>query len=372
MIRHGSHRLASLFLLLALAFPLLHGCGEPNDPVIPPTQASEFDTLTVIQTQAFAQNTAVVDGKLYLSQNFFEVLVYDFSDPSAPVLEDTLMINPSEANGRYIDLVEDSPFIVVNNNLNTGVYFKDSLTFANFSLGSSGVLDMLVLSRMDSVVLDYDYQNHYVPVLAILLADRGDDLSMDYVFRDCTYVAVDSLGGVWNMPPRPISGQGYFGRNPEGLAVLNGPDTLACGLGDLGVGSVNISPNVRNNIDWLSVVDTPGEATHLTVQNGYIYAADGTGGLAVIDATDISNLEYVANWSASGLDHVIDVAVQGNYLALLDKFDGVVFLDITEPAAPEYMGMYEVREPTSVRIEDNNIVLITSVGEGLAVLELTY
>ncbi len=370
MERHGLLRTAPLILIPLLLAVLLTGCGEPNDPVIPVDSGNHYEKLTVIQTQAFAEDAFVQGDELYLSQNFTDVLVYDFSNPSNPSLINTITINQEEPSVRRVGLTSESPFIAVNTSLNTQVFWKDSLNYAGYTFGSSGVLDMMVITRMDSVVLQLDYHNHSVQVFAILLTDKGDNLSMDYIWRDCV-AAGDSFSSFWNSA-RVISQAGYYTRNPEGLAVLNGYDTLAVGLADLGVGAVNISYMFRNDVEWLSIADTPGEATHLTKAGDYLYVADGAAGLAIIDASNPIDLQYVKNFDTDGLDHAIDIAISGKYLALLDQYDGVLFFDISDPVNPEFMDMYVIREPTSVSIVDNNIVLITSVEEGLAVLELKY
>jgi hypothetical protein len=159
-----------------------------------------------------------------------------------------------------------------------------------------------------------------------------------------------------------------------GLAYFNGFDTLAVGFADLGVGVVDLSipnPGVVLSGEILSVVDTPGEVTKLAVLGDYIYAADGYAGLAIVDAGNPTNLEVVYSWKTEGLDYCEGIAVNDDFLVLMDKYDGVYILSMANPTIPEYLGQFEIREPTSIQF-DGEYLMITSKYEGLTVLELLY
>lgn len=166
----------------------------------------------------------------------------------------------------------------------------------------------------------------------------------------------------------------YHGQAPVGLAFTAGYDTIAVGLADFGVGMASMAETInQDNIgEFLDVVDTPGEATHLAVQDGYIFAADGFNGLAIIDANIPYDLGYVTNWTAAGLDNAVDIAVYDKYLAIADEENGVYFVDITQAEHPVYISSFQTIKPTSLNFSDDGLLLITSHEDGLTVIEFSY
>lgn len=375
---HAATLPAGLFLAAAI---LVTGCGKPNTGVTPAPQDSVFTVIGQFRTQTFAQDVALVDDRLFIAENYSYTGVYDFSDPTSVSPVDTL-VEPTFQPAKFISIEPETNLIFVNYRSDTRAYRLDELTYANLQFGSSRVRDMLTCTRYDTVAPQYDPSTlTYTLVTQVILADEdnSDAFSKDYIFPDSIYN--EGLDTTFYMftTTRENVGLSYQGQSPIGLAFYQGPDTIAVGLADFGVGIGNLSDAVPFPGEWLDVVDTPGEASHLVVEGDYIYAADGFAGLAIIDAEDPHALEYAGGWVTSGLDHGVSIAVYEDKLALMDQYDGIYLLRIIDPNGQafngeyvEYMGLYAVREPTSVTFTDDGLMLVTSKGEGLTVLELKY
>ncbi|MDP8206756.1 MAG: hypothetical protein P9L92_08855 [Candidatus Electryonea clarkiae] len=357
-------------LMMTFSLLFLQCCGNPNNPIISDS-VEPYTVLSITPTYSFPNNVAISNGKLYLAQNFPEVLIYDFSNTGTLTLIDTL-IDDVEDPVHFIGVAEDMNILFVNYKSNTRAYWLDELLFTNFEFGSSKVRDLLAVSRTDTVVSEYDNDYHSADVAMLLTADSDaeDAFAKDYIFYDSLEYNDSTRYDFRHV--RQAVGLHYSGQAPLGLAFASGYDTLVVGLADFGVGVADMSNTLgqSDHGDWIGFADTPGEATHLKAEGGYAYVADGIAGLAIVDISDLLAPEYVTSWRIDGLDHAVDIAIHGNALALLDQFDGVYLLNISDPENPVHVGEYLVREPTSVTFSDEGFLVITSHGEGLTILEL--
>lgn len=72
-----------------------------------------------------------------------------------------------------------------------------------------------------------------------------------------------------------------------------------------------------------------------TNDSGYLFAACGSGGLQILDISDLTNLEQTGSYDTLGFSE--DVYVTGNYAILADGPNGVQIFDISDPQEPEWV-----------------------------------
>ncbi|HHE46424.1 MAG TPA: hypothetical protein ENL08_01815 [Bacteroidetes bacterium] len=380
----ASRNVAAMILLMFFVLVSVSGCGNPNDAVYPEDTgqpADPFTILSVVYTQTFALDAFVYtdslqNKRLIIGEDYSSLGIYDFNDPTAITPVDTLLDDP-EGNynpSRYVRVEPEVNMILVVTPQNFRAFRLDSLDYNGYTKGSTRIRDILVTLRTGNYYYEEGGWKDNALYAQIITADEdaGDAFAVDYVIQD-TVEATQYVRFIGN---RFANGLTYYGQAPVGLAFYSEPDTIAVGLADFGVALADVTPDLiypaGQNGEWISFADTPGEATHLAVENGYIYAADGYEGLAVVDATDPDSLEYLLNWKLPDMDHVVDVAVFDHHLALMDKYDGVAFLDVSDPADPVYVGFFDVREPNSVRFTSDGLLLVASNYAGVSVLEMDF
>ncbi len=88
----------------------------------------------------------------------------------------------------------------------------------------------------------------------------------------------------------------------------------------------------------ISVQDTPGSAYDTYVQNNYVYVADGSAGLQIIDIASISNPAIIGSFATGG--NVDEVIVSGTYAHILGGNPDYQIVSISNPNSPTLVGSY--------------------------------
>jgi hypothetical protein len=115
--------------------------------------------------------------------------------------------------------------------------------------------------------------------------------------------------------------------------------------------------------------DDSGEAIGLFVSGNYVYVADGTDGLEIIDITDPSNPTEVGSYyNDSG--EAYEVCVSGDYAYVADGSDGLEIIDISTPSSPTKVGSYYDGEDVFCVAIKSSYVYIGD-GGGLKVLDVS-
>ena len=70
----------------------------------------------------------------------------------------------------------------------------------------------------------------------------------------------------------------------------------------------------------------------------YAYVADDSNGLVIVDVTNPASPTLKGNYYTAG--YSMGVAVAGNYAYVADYSNGLVIVDVSNPAAPTLKGSY--------------------------------
>jgi hypothetical protein len=367
-----------LITVLVLSFALT-GCGAPNDPHTGIDGA--YTVLSTLQTSGFAKDFDFDQDTLYVAENSLGIGAYTFNGSSILFKRHILS---SHGSPRMIRTDPKSHTAAIYSASKRAHYrsFTDS-TEQKPSVIDAAINDMICLVEYGSILSDYDSQEHDTYFTRLISADiNGDDgLIIQTIFRDST--EYDPPDGIIDNYVYETMNKFKF-RFPGDIAISSVGvvtssankyehiDTLVVGLHEAGIAFANISEVYEGANIWMTgYIDTPGEVLGVTYDNGYVYAATGLSGLSIIKVNNFIDAEVVTNLDMKGLDHAEKVAVDGDRLALMDRLDGVHFLDISDPASPVYKGLYEVRNATQIRFRDGNLFLSTE-SSGLTVLNLDF
>ena len=112
--------------------------------------------------------------------------------------------------------------------------------------------------------------------------------------------------------------------------------------------------------------DTPGEAQSLTIAGEYVYVADGSDGMHVINIADPAHPVLAGSLDTSG--YTQGVTIEGAYAYLADGSAGLVVVNIADPANPVIAGAYDTPGYAwGVGVADE-IVYVADANGGLAIL----
>lgn len=134
---------------------------------------------------------------------------------------------------------------------------------------------------------------------------------------------------------------------------------LTSGSGGLAV--LDVSDLAKPQI--VGAFDTPGDASGLLVVNNYAYIADGNAGLQVVDVSDPTMISYVGTVDIPGLATVLNLTGE-NYIYLIStdtnsQTGGLRVLDITNRAIPDLIGSLDISHLSSSAVAGDYVYLTT-------------
>ncbi|MCG3137929.1 MAG: hypothetical protein HJJLKODD_01784 [Phycisphaerae bacterium] len=134
--------------------------------------------------------------------------------------------------------------------------------------------------------------------------------------------------------------------------------------GEFGVQVIDV--HVPSAPRWIARVDTPGIARASAPQGLYLYVADHSGGLQVVDISDPRRARRVGSVSAG---NAWGVAVEGDYAVVAAGGVGAMLFDLTNPAKPvqrDILGLSAWAYDVAV---EGSLVTVATNG-GLTLLEI--
>jgi hypothetical protein len=164
----------------------------------------------------------------------------------------------------------------------------------------------------DGNITDLEFQGHY---LYVVNYDSPSSLS----FR---IIDVEDPNSPVLLP------MGYLSPFLHGLTVEGHFVYLA--EGSTGLNIMNITnPSAPSSVD---VVNTPGNAMDVIVDGGLAFVADGTGGVQIVDISNPFSAAIIGSYDTAG--EARKLALQGDTLYVADSANGLVVLDVTDPTHP--------------------------------------
>jgi len=332
-------RIIMIAVLLLIAITLI-GCGERNSPLVP---SAYYHLVSEIQTPGWAQDVAVLNDTAYVADNMGGIAVIDIRNAADPAYIESWL------SPRLVQIVKVAPvnrlMITYESGGNDGMKVYSIDQKQQISEGfSSGVRGLAILETTGS--------------FWALATDISDGL-VGNKYQD--------VQGTWLIEDAIIPFLPPFGEY-RGMALVGDSLIFAC-LDERGVICIRIDLQVTSNLsDSIGWADTPGSATDLVYQDGYLYVADFFGGLVVIDAHDPAALTVVAQVIPRGASRCTKVIVDGDIAAVLDDFDGIYAFDISVPTAPADIELIALPEPSGLAFSGGRL-LATDEDRGLLIFQ---
>ncbi|MFH1279917.1 MAG: SUMF1/EgtB/PvdO family nonheme iron enzyme [Candidatus Eisenbacteria bacterium] len=350
----GRNRGTGRAVVLSLAAALLFGCGA-QELYKPPT--APYQVVGRLELPSEVEDVAVLGDYAYLAAGQAGLIIVDISDPTKPVLVETLgtvkyaekieVVSVSSGGG-----VTDIAFVVEGTEGITTYDVTDPENAYSFNQGTTAVDGISIF-----VELPEDPADPYV----IYLAESWKGLR---IFEsDPTTPGLLQYNGVFadtRGSARAVAvqdGFAYVADDQMGLAILD------------------VRTRVLGSVKMVSSCDTKGEGSGIAVHGDYAYIGDYENGLTV---AEIRREPLVEGGEPMPVPYVVGHLALGGRCQTTVYRDGKVFLsaqdggvhmaDVSDPTAPRYLGTVITSDATGIALAKSGLVVVSDRHEGLLVL----
>lgn len=341
-------RFAAGIIMLTIIAGLigLTGCDERNEADIPQDVYMHQATYTVGSVIKFVDAD---DNHVALAAGALGTQVLDFTNVSNPVLL-AEYLNPAGTNSE-VTLLSRQLGIV-------GTLYDDHLYWGQSSalnyqtgdtVGTLGISSQIVELKL--VIAD-DQQS-----FNIWGTDRSEGDGLVGI-RYCW----DGTAMEWNTSNCPFTPPSYDAEpNNSSIRGFDVKDSvIAIAVNQNGLHFENSRFNTGIN-DYY----TPGLAQDCEWYGDYLIVADQYF-LTIVDAADLMNPVLVTKLIIPNADRLKNVGIDDHYAILLDEYDGVYVVDISDLANPQLVQEIKLVEPSSLDV-DNHRIYVTDEQIGLLV-----
>ena len=116
-------------------------------------------------------------------------------------------------------------------------------------------------------------------------------------------------------------------------------------------------------------IDTPGNAMDVASVNNYVFVADGASGLQEFDVSEPQNPRFVAEVDTPGITR--GISVLGDRVYLVDGNAGIIVLDISNPENPMFEGYLDTPGDAYQAARQGNFLYVADWYKGLQVIDIT-
>ncbi len=281
-------------------------------------------------TSGDARNVAVISNYAYVADGDNGLVILDISNPKTPVL-----VSSYDTDGIAYDVVVDATNAYVADGAN-GLVIVSITNKANPSLAgwtntpgtASGVAvqsNYVYLADGTNSLMTFDVSN---PALPRVTADDSYYYNMHDVFVQGSSIYATLFENLWRFslanPAVPVR-SAYAGFTGSNMTGIHGSGSIiAAAAGANGVKIMN------TNLVVLGGYDTAGTASGVFVISNYVYVADGTNGLVVLNisnpASPVIAVRVPTTGSASG------VCVKNGYTYVAEGTSGIEIFSILPDA----------------------------------------
>ena len=326
----------SLFAALLSVFSLiaLVGCDDPNSPEQPP-----YKLIGQYQTPTTALYVDVKGDIAAVAASSYGALVLDIHDlANVQVLFRDSISAMSVCTAVGLDTIHK--YLATNtdnSDENDPFRVRSYVTGARITgINSNGPVEELVFdAAQDSITF--------------WVVDNNDGL---VATRLCRAPGTQTWGEECNFPFPPGWSPGgvrskkmdAFGMNPNGI--------IAFALGDQGVHLMSVD-KVHYPSELYNTY-TPGNATDCAWYGNYIIVADELM-LTILNADSINNPRVVSTLMIPNGDRLVRVVMDGNFACVMDTYDGVYIIDVSNPLSPSLVQLLSLPQPSSIYFDNGRL-----------------
>jgi hypothetical protein len=335
----------TICLLAVLTIVLLSGCAERQNP----TRGNVISFLSQTPVRGIAEGVAVVNDTAIIADRGFGFSMYDLSDPAHPRLVDSLLTLNS-SNLTYV-AVDSSGRIACTQG-------PSSLEF--YDLQNRSYLFVAGSSQHFKMQFMYDGQD-------LRLYD-GDQSVVDGFFAEYYHNSGTPENPVFTTPyffsQYNYHSSGIIGAS--GFALTSDNRAWVC-FNQYGIGLVEYTATPT----LVTEFNTPGLTMDAALAGNLLCLASGFEGLVIVDVSNDTLPRVLSSLRFNNSPNIERVIVSGSRAYLMDKYDGVYAVDISDPSAPQMIGFLTASTPIDFAVY-GNLLVIADIDAGLIIGQIMY
>lgn len=141
----------------------------------------------------------------------------------------------------------------------------------------------------------------------------------------------------------------------------------------VGIGAAN---EVTLTLEGITADALPNHAMDVCVTGNHAYVADYTNGLVIVDISDPANPTTVGNFPSriGDFDYTaaaIGVAVSGNYAYVANWYDDLYIIDVTDKTNPTLANTYTIDDGADSITISGNLAFIAAEWAGVDIIDIS-
>ncbi len=333
-------------VLALLLVTIWTGCAQ-QDLYEPP--GAPYTRVGTVALPSENEGVAVMGRYAFVAGGQAGLHMIDFSNPSRPVLLQTInTLKYSESVEVVRTFVNhelrDIALVVEGTEGITSYDITDPTAVTSFNSGTTAVFGNRVFVSQPE-----DPEEPYI----CFLAESWKGVRIFESIPD--QPGILAYNGVF------VGTNGYA----EGIAVRDGFAYVADD--EMGLAVLDVRVLDLDAVALASWADSPGEALDVQLDGQYAYVADGYEGLAIFRINGGDTPVRLTNLDLQGRCRA--VAVRDGLAVLAAQGAGVHFVDVSDPAQPEFMGRIITGYAMDLTLSSEGFVLVADRDEGLVILQ---
>ncbi len=135
------------------------------------------------------------------------------------------------------------------------------------------------------------------------------------------------------------------------------------------IGTSNVEADeLGSNLGLAGNYDTDGYAYGVAISGNYAYVADANNGLVIINIEDPANPTFAGSYDTV---NARGVTISGNYAYVADGWGGLVIVNIEDPTNPTFAGSYVTDGNTRGVTISGNYAYLANNNNGLSIFKKT-
>jgi len=332
-----------LFVLSAASLIIILSCGTPNDPESVIGGDGGYKIIGRYITTGFAQDLVIDDTLAYIAQGEDGFMIASIKNPDNP---------------KFV-----SEFSNVLDGYIYKIAKKDSAVF--LAAGGYGI----------HIVNVGDPVNPKIGLASLHGYAPGKNFYMmdDFLFtaKSENGIIISKLDGGINLAQRlELLTPGYA----QGVCTSFDNNYLLVADGETGLSIMDISDfqdgwGGLNGFPLVARLKIPGYAEAVIVDPDLpvAFLTCGSGGIAVVDFSDINNLKLIGSYNTGG--YAKEIIYQDKKVFVTTELRGLQIFDVTNPSSPVRIGTVQTQYALGLAI-DENCVYVADEKEGLVIISI--
>lgn len=350
---------------------------DTSNPLAP-TRIAQLDT------SGNAEGVTVVGQRAYLSDYHRGLSIVSVTNPLAPVALGQLQ---THGDAFQVQILSNRAYIAagIGKIEVADISNPTQPTAISTSLAGQSVRSLQIVGhhayiadRVEGLVIaELLGLNPIAPVIAEI-SPSTTNLTDSELVLSVAAEGTPPLGYTWCRNGVPLAdASGHTGVTTPHLRF---PGLASTNAGDYTVVVTNAQGSVTSVVARVTVnplgvplargsFDTPGQANATAVFGNMAYVADGTGGLRLVDLTQLDSLTSLGAYTPTGA--VLGVCLQTNLLFLALGTNGVTILDVSQPTQPTFVGAFDTPGTAQNLAVTNNRVFVADGTGGMRIWSVT-